>query len=43
MASRDTLDERIVLAFRTVVSRQPTLQNVLVLANMFTPTFSHNS
>ena len=36
MARRDTLDEQIVLAFRTIVSRQPTSSERAVLANMFT-------
>ena len=35
MGSRDTLDEQIILAFRTVVSRQPTSSERVVLANMF--------
>ncbi len=36
MASRDTLDEQIIFAFRTVVSRQPTSSERATLANMFT-------
>ena len=36
MGSRDTFDEQIILAFRTVVSRQPTSSERVVLANMFT-------
>lgn len=35
MGSRDTLDKQIILAFRTVVSRQPTSSERVVLANMF--------
>ncbi len=36
MASRDTLEEQIILAFRTIVSRQPTSSERAVLVNMFT-------
>jgi len=43
MTNRNTLDEQIIFAFRTVVSRLPTSTERAVLADMYAHQHSHTT